>query len=110
MNPKVDDFPALIHWIAEKYHGGAVHPIHEKVGISPALVQLWSKGGVKNPSLESLISQHLFQAALVTEIQQATRKPLASAPVRGRTPSLGPPSPAQRVALRAARRTRRPPC
>lgn len=54
MNPKVEDFPGLIHWIAAKYHGGAIHPIHEAVGISPALVQLWSKGGVKNPNLENL--------------------------------------------------------
>ena len=54
MNPKVQDFPALIRWIAETYHGGAVHPIHEKVGVSPALVQLWATGGVRNPTLENL--------------------------------------------------------
>jgi hypothetical protein len=54
MNPKVPDFPALIRWIADKYHGGAVHPIHARIDVSPSLVQLWVHGGVKNPNLEHL--------------------------------------------------------
>jgi transcriptional regulator with XRE-family HTH domain len=54
MNPKVQDFPALIRWIADKHHHGAVHPIHKRMGVSPATVQLWARGGVKNPNVESL--------------------------------------------------------
>ena len=79
------------------------------------VVRVWRVGSMEliaelsAPLVESLICQYLFQAALVTELQQATRKPLASAPPRARTPALGPPSPAQRAALRAARRTRRSP-
>lgn len=79
------------------------------------IVRVWRVGSMEliaelsAPLLETLISQYLFQAALVTELQQATRKPLASAPSRGRTPAVGPPSAPQRALLRATRRTRRAP-
>lgn len=79
------------------------------------VVRVWRVGTMEliaelsAPLLESLISQYLFQAALVTELQHATRKPLASAPIRGGTPALGAPSAAQRLAFRAARRRRRRP-
>jgi hypothetical protein len=83
MNPKVEDFPALIHWLAEKYHDGAVHPIHEKVGVSPALVQLWSKGGVKNPSLENLDRLCAAYHLDFTFVRGLLRRPKRLHPIAG---------------------------
>jgi hypothetical protein len=54
MNPPVKDFPALIRWIADHHHDGAVYPMHARLGVSPALVQLWVTGGVKTPTLDYL--------------------------------------------------------
>jgi hypothetical protein len=78
------------------------------------VVRVWRVGSMELvaeipvPLLVSIVSQHLFQAALVTELQTATRKPLSTAAPRGRTPPIGPPSAPQRALLRAARKTRRP--
>ena len=47
--PKVKTFPQLIRWLADEYHEGAVLPIANKVGVSPALVGLWSRGQTAEP-------------------------------------------------------------
>jgi len=91
MNPKVADFPALIHWIADKHHGGAIHPIHEKVGVSPALVQLWAKGGVKNPSLENLdrlCAAYHLDFGFVRSLLRRRLHPIAGGSGEGGTPPL----------------------
>ena len=78
------------------------------------VVRVWRVGSMELvpelsiPLLTTLICQHLYQAALMTEIQAVTRRPLATAPPRAQTPPVGPPSAPERALLRAARRTRRP--
>ena len=53
-HPKVASFPELIRWIADHHHDGAVLPIAGKVGVSPALVNLWVKGNTKEPRPSNL--------------------------------------------------------
>jgi len=52
--PKVKTFPQLIRWIADQYHDGAVLPIATRVGVSPALVGLWSRGQTAEPRVSNL--------------------------------------------------------
>lgn len=54
MTPEVRDFKALIHWLADKHHDGAIYPMAERIGISSALADKWAHGTVKQPSVPSL--------------------------------------------------------
>lgn len=93
MNPKVQDFKGLIRWIADKHHGGKVHPIHARLGVSPALVQLWATGGVKNPSIDNIERlatvyslDFWFVRGLLKRVRQAT--PIAGGSDADGTPVL----------------------
>lgn len=50
----VRTFPQLIRWLADAYHDGVLFAISGKTGVSPALVNLWVKGHVGQPRLESI--------------------------------------------------------
>lgn len=54
MKPNVTDFPSLVQWVADKYHGGVIDQISRHAGISPALASKWSKGQVRQPTLGTL--------------------------------------------------------
>lgn len=54
MAPRFKDFGALILWLAEKHHDGAIYPMAARTGLSPAILDRWSKNNVKNPSPASL--------------------------------------------------------
>jgi hypothetical protein len=53
-NPPVRTFAELIQWLADQYHGGHPHPMHERLDCSPALVQFWAHGSIKQPSIRLL--------------------------------------------------------
>jgi transcriptional regulator with XRE-family HTH domain len=54
MKPKVDDFPSLVRWVADRYHNGVVDSIASRAGISGALADRWVKGKVQSPKIETL--------------------------------------------------------
>ena len=47
------DLQALVLALAEKHHAGAIYPMAEKTGLSPATMDKWAKGNVKNPEITS---------------------------------------------------------
>lgn len=44
MTPEVRDFPALVRWLADTYHRGAVYHVGASVGISQSTVDKWVRG------------------------------------------------------------------
>src|SRR5262245_41936536 len=55
MTPDIETFPALVRWLAETHHDGVIYQVAQKVGISPALADRWSKGLVQRPSMDSVM-------------------------------------------------------
>jgi hypothetical protein len=41
---------ALIRWLADTYHHGALYPMAARVGVSSGVIDQWEKGVVKTPS------------------------------------------------------------
>jgi len=54
MHPPVKDFPALIRWLADRYHDGVIDKVADTVGISGALADKWAKGRVKMPTFATV--------------------------------------------------------
>jgi transcriptional regulator with XRE-family HTH domain len=55
MKDDIETFPALVRWIAEQHHGGVIYQLAQRVGISPALADRWSKGLVQHPTMDSVM-------------------------------------------------------
>lgn len=80
----VRTFRALIHWLAERYHGGHFFPMAERIGVSSALVDQWQRGVVKRPtivSVEKLCAAYDLELVVVLRLvtsppPRPTRKPL----------------------------------
>jgi len=91
MNPKVRTFPELIRWLADKHHDGHVLPVAQKTGISPALVNLWVKGQVKNPTvtnLQRLCAAYGLDFLFVVGLVQGRRAALPISGGSGEPPGL----------------------
>lgn len=54
MTPDAKSLPDLIAQLAQRHHGGAIYPMGQRIGLSPAIVDKWAKGMVRNPSLSSI--------------------------------------------------------
>jgi transcriptional regulator with XRE-family HTH domain len=54
MDPDTQTFDALIRWLAATYHDGVIYQMAQRVGISPALADRWSKGLVQRPTMASV--------------------------------------------------------
>jgi hypothetical protein len=52
--PPVESFPELIRWLADTYHRGRVVHIAYRLQRHPSLIDQWSKGVTKHPSVDSL--------------------------------------------------------
>lgn len=46
---------ALVHWIADTYHDGAVYPIAARTRLSPGILARWAGDSVKTPRLDSVV-------------------------------------------------------
>jgi transcriptional regulator with XRE-family HTH domain len=46
---------ALIRWLADTYHHGALYPMAARVGVSSGVIDQWEKGVVKTPSYASIV-------------------------------------------------------
>lgn len=66
----------LVNWLADKHHAGAVYPMAKRTGLSPATMEKWSEGNVKNPEIASLyLLADAYQLSRSDVIEVAMRAP-----------------------------------
>jgi len=94
---------ALVHWIADTYHDGAVYPIAARTRLSPGILARWAGDSVKTPRLDSVVrfadAYQLNSQDVLTlvyrslELDLARQRKLITNEIKRRRRPRAPPSP-----------------
>lgn len=75
----VASLQALVLSLAAEHHDGAIYPMAERTGLSPATLHKWAHNNVKNPEIASLAQlAHAYDLDMSEVIALALRRPTRS--------------------------------